>query len=68
MVNPKDANGKFKIAKEMPRIQFEYKLGEAVNFKEQANGIFFYIDKIQIICFDSGICFLLIKTYIPSIK
>lgn len=42
---------------------FEYKLNKKVQGKINENeGIFFNITNIEIICFDSGICFLLIKT------
>lgn len=42
---------------------FEYTLKEDVPGKiGENNGIFFDISKIEIICFDTGICFLLIKT------
>lgn len=32
------------------------------------NGIFFDIEKIELVCFNTGICFLLIKTYLDKIK
>jgi len=46
---------------------FEYRLDKKVQGKiSQEDGIFFNIDKIEIICLDTGICFLLIKTYIEN--
>lgn len=46
---------------------FEYELGENVQGKTDAeNGIFFKIQKIEIICFKAGICFICIKTNIES--
>lgn len=42
---------------------FEYELEEDIPGKiGEKNGIFFDITKIEIICFDTGVCFLLIKT------
>lgn len=42
---------------------FEYTLKKDIQGKlEQNNGIFFNIQKIEIICFSTGICFLCIKT------
>ncbi len=46
---------------------FEYKLEKDMQGKlEQANGIFFQIRKIEIICFSTGICFLAIKTNVEE--
>lgn len=46
---------------------FEYLLGENVQGKVgQDSGIFFDIQKIEIICFKSGICFLLLKTIVEE--
>ena len=43
---------------------FTYNLAEKVKGKvdTQDNGIFFNIEKIEIICFNTGICFFTIKT------
>ena len=42
---------------------FEYILEQKVQGKvNEENGIFFNIDKIEIVCLDTGICFLIIKT------
>lgn len=46
---------------------FEYTLKKDIQGKvEQKNGIFFSIQKIEIICFSTGICFLAIKTNVEE--
>lgn len=46
---------------------FDYKLEQDIQGKMgEENGIFFSIAKIQIICFNTGICFLAIKTHIEE--
>ncbi len=46
---------------------FEYRLDRKIQGKiTDEDGIFFNIDKIEIICLDTGICFVLIKTYIEN--
>lgn len=46
---------------------FEYSLNRDIQGKiDESEGIFFNIDKIEIICFDTGICFLVIKTNINN--
>ena len=46
---------------------FEYTLNKDIQGKiNESEGIFFNIDKIEIICFDTGICFLVIKTDINN--
>ena len=46
---------------------FEYHLQEDIPAKiGEENGIFFDIPKVEIICFSTGICFLLIKTVISD--
>lgn len=46
---------------------FEYDLSKQIQGKiSEENGIFFNINKIEIICFDTGICFLSIKTIIEN--
>ena len=49
---------------------FEYKLAENIQGKagKEINGIFFDIKNIEIICFNTGICFLVIKTNIDDNK
>ncbi len=46
---------------------FEYTLKKDIQGKlEQTNGIFFRLQKIEIICFSTGICFLAMKTNIEE--
>ena len=48
---------------------FEYQLKKDIQGKvETKNGIFFNIRKIEIICFNTGICFLAIKTNLEEYK
>ena len=46
---------------------FEYKINENLQGKvENEDGIFFKINSIQIICFNTGICFIVFKTHIEN--
>lgn len=46
---------------------FEYSLNKDIQGKvDEIEGIFFNIEKIEIICFDTGVCFLVIKTNINN--
>lgn len=46
-----------------PCTIFEYNLGQDVQGKiGEENGIFFEISKMEIICFSTGVCFILLKT------
>ena len=46
---------------------FEYNLGTDIQAKvDDKKGIYFKVRKIEIICFDTGICFLCIKTYLED--
>lgn len=57
------------ILSKYPCTMFEYNLGHDVQGKAgEEDGIFFKIQKIQLICFNTGICFLLIKTNIEESK
>lgn len=50
-----------------PCTMFEYTLGKEVQGKVgETNGIFFDIQKIEIVCFQTGICFLLLKTSVEG--
>ena len=50
-----------------PCVTFEYLLGKDVQAKEgEENGIFFRVQKIEIICFHTGICFFSLKTNIED--
>ncbi len=48
---------------------FEYQLKKDMQAKVgEKNGIFFDIEKIELICFNSGICFMLLKTVLPQVS
>ena len=49
-----------------PCVIFEYRLKKDVQGKTDNDGIFFKISKIELICFQSGICFLMLKTNIEG--
>ena len=50
-----------------PCTIFEYTINKDIQGKtDERNGIFFKIPKIEIICFNTGICFLSIKTNIEE--
>ena len=50
-----------------PCTIFEYRLEKDIQGKtSRENGIFFHIQKIEIICFSTGICFLCMKTNIED--
>ena len=55
------------ILSKNPCTIFEYTINKDIQGKvEEKNGIFFKIPKIEIICFNTGICFLCIKTNIEE--
>lgn len=63
MSNPLKAN----ILSKLHCNIFEYVLDKQVQGKiDKENGIFFSIDKIEIVCLDTGICFLVTKTNIDN--
>lgn len=49
-----------------PCTVFEYSFKKDIQGKTEENSIFFRIQKIEIICFQSGICFLCMKTNIED--
>lgn len=58
---------KYQELLKMPCICFEYVIHQNTQAKMgEESGIFFKIDKIEIICFKPGICFLSIKTYLDE--
>lgn len=62
-----DLEMKSVLLSKYPCSMFEYKLGEEVQGKiGEENGIFFEIQNIKIICFKTGVCFLLLKTTIEG--
>lgn len=51
------------ILAKYPCTMFEYDLGQDMQGKAgEGEGIFFRLQKMQIVCFNTGICFLLMKT------
>ena len=62
-----DIKTKTKILSKFHCNIFEYKFDSKIEGKiSDEKGIFFNISKVQLICFDSGICFFVIKTYIED--
>ena len=58
---------KVRILAKHSMVCFEYYLDENVQGKMgQEDGIFFDVEKIEIICFNTGICFLTLKTHIEG--
>lgn len=56
-----------RILAQYPCISFEYKMGKDIQAKAgKENGIFFKVQKIEIICFNTGICFLNLKTNVED--
>lgn len=63
----KDKKIKSTILSNLSCAIFTYDLGENVQGKMgKQNGIFFKIEEIEIICFNTGICFLCIKTHLED--
>ncbi len=56
------------ILSQYPCTIFEYLMPKDVQGKADENCIFFKIQKLQIICFNTGICFLLMKTTLDNSK
>jgi len=55
------------ILAKMPCVMFEYTFPKDIQGKTaEEGGIFFTIQKIEIICFNTGICFLNIKTNVEN--
>ncbi len=58
-----------KILRKQPCVHFTYMLEEDTPGKiGEENGIFFGVRNIDVVCFNTGICFILIKTYIEDLK
>ena len=56
-------NKQIKILQKQNCLIFEYKIENEMQGKvEEQDGIFFTIPKIELICFNTGVCFLAIKT------
>lgn len=54
------------ILSKYPCTIFEYDLDEDIQGKTEDKGIFFKVQKIEVICFDTGICFFVMKTNIEN--
>lgn len=55
------------ILAKYPCTMFEYNLSQDIQGKAgEEKGIFFKIQKIELVCFNTGICFLLIKTNVED--
>lgn len=53
------------MLKEQNCLIFEYVLNDQIQGKiDEKDGIFFTISKIELVCFKTGICFLLLKTHL----
>lgn len=62
-----DLNMKVALLSRYPCTMFEYNLEQEIQGKAgEENGIFFDISKIEIVCFKTGVCFLLLKTMIEG--
>ena len=60
-------SNKYKLLLEQDCLIFNYNLEDEIQGKiEEKDGIFFKITKIELVCFKSGICFLLFKTHIEE--
>lgn len=57
-----DDNMKSVLLSKYPCVIFEYKMKKDIQGKSKSDGIFFNIRQIELICFNTGICFLKIKT------
>lgn len=58
-------NHKLKLLEEQNCLVFEYVLKDDIQGKtDEKDGIFFTISKIELVCFKTGICFLMIKTHL----
>lgn len=61
------ANQRIEILKEQNCLIFEYILENEMQGKiEEKDGIFFNIPKIELICFNTGVCFLTFKTHLQE--
>lgn len=58
---------RIKILEKQNCLVFEYKLEDQMQGKiDEKDGIFFNISKIELICFNTGICFLAFKTLLQE--
>lgn len=57
---------KVAILSKYPCTIFQYHLKRDIQGKTDEKGIFFKIQKVEVVCFSNGICFLLMKTNIEN--
>lgn len=56
---------KLKMLQEQNCLIFEYILNDEIQGKiDEKDGIFFTISKVELVCFKTGICFLMLKTHL----
>ena len=66
-IERKTAKEKAKTLSKETCVTIEYNIGQNAQGKMgEQDGIFFKIEKIEIICFNTGICFLCIKTHVEE--
>lgn len=66
-MSPLDKKLKENMLKNAPCTIFEYNIGKNAQAKTgEEYGIFFKIEKIEIICFKTGLCFLALKTNVED--
>ena len=61
-LNDLDRDFRSKILAQNQAVTFEYKIGENAQGKIGKDLVFFGINKMEIICFKTGICFVVMKT------
>ena len=50
-------------------INFSYELDKNIEINEKReDGLVFGVKKIEIMCFNTGVCFLILKTYVDNVK
>lgn len=50
-------------------INFSYELDKNIEINEKReDGLVFGVNKIEIMCFNTGVCFLILKTYVDNVK
>lgn len=54
------------VLSKYPCVIFESLLEKDIQGKNQEKGIFFKIQKLELICFNTGICFLIMKTNVEN--
>ena len=50
-------------------INFSYEIDKNIEINEKReDGLVFGVNKIEIMCFNTGVCFLILKTYVDNVK